>query len=87
MAVKPRPSRRLSLSKKQLQGGIGAELFTLCKGMTADGALTKAEILALRDWLRENRDADIEGVAFLSETLSRIIADGVVSADEQRDLL
>lgn len=78
---------RLSITKTQLQDGIGAELFSLCQGITADGKLTKDEVVALGLWLRENRDAPLPGIAFLSETLNRIIADGHVTRDEQRELL
>lgn len=78
---------RLSITKAQLRDGIGAELFSLCQGITADGKLAKDEVVALGLWLRENRDAPLPGIAFLSETLDRIIADGQVTRDEQRELL
>jgi hypothetical protein len=78
---------RVSLTQTQLQEGIGAELFSLCQGITADGKLAKDEIVALGLWLHRHRDAPLPGIAFLSETLSRIIADGHVTRDEQRELL
>lgn len=80
-------NRRVSLTKKQMQDGIGAELFSLCQGMTADGKLSKDEVVALGEWLRDNRDAQLPGIILLSETLDRIIADGRVTRDEQRELL
>ncbi len=78
---------RVSLTASQLQDGVGAELFSLCQGITADGKLSKEEVVALGLWLRDNRAAPLPGIAFLSETLNRIIADGRVTADEQRELM
>ncbi|HEY1603175.1 MAG TPA: HIRAN domain-containing protein [Pirellulales bacterium] len=49
--------------------------------------MSKDEVLELAAWLRQNRHADLPGIAFLTETLSRIIADGHISRDEQRELL
>jgi hypothetical protein len=77
---------RVSLSKNAIQEGISAELFSICQGITSDGVISKEEIVALGLWLRDNRDADLPGIAFLSETLNRIIADGVVTKDERREL-
>jgi hypothetical protein len=79
--------RRISLSKKQIEDGVGAELFSLCQSISADGRLSKDEIHALDQWLRDNKDGALPGIAFLSATLSRIIADGQVTSDEQRELL
>jgi hypothetical protein len=79
--------RRISLSKSKIEDGIGAELFSLCQGITADGKLSKDEIVALGLWLHDNRDTQLPGIALLSETLNRIIADGRVTRDEQRELM
>ena len=79
--------RRVSLTKTQIQDGIGAELFSLCQGVTADGKLSKDEIVALGMWLHDNRGAQLPAIAFLSETLNRITADGHVTRDERRELL
>jgi hypothetical protein len=78
--------RRVSLSKTKIQEGISAELFSICQGITSDGVISKDEIVALGLWRRDNRDADLPGIAFLSETLNRIIADGVVTKEERREL-
>ena len=78
---------RLSITKAQLQDGIGAELFSLCQGITADGKLSKEEIVTLGVWLRKNREAPLPGIAFLSETLDRIVSDGRVTREEMRELL
>lgn len=77
---------RLSLTKSQLQTGVGAELLALCQAVTEDGVLSKEEIVALRRWLTVNRAADLPAVAFLVATVERIIADGKVTRDEVQDL-
>jgi vacuolar-type H+-ATPase subunit E/Vma4 len=85
---KGQPSNaRVSLSKAQLQEGVGAELYSLCQGMTADGKVSKAEIVALGQWLTDNQNAPLPGIALLTETLKRIVADGRVTRDESRELL
>lgn len=48
---------------------------------------SKDEIVALSLWLRDNQGAQLPGIVFLSETLHRIIADGRVTGDEQRELM
>jgi hypothetical protein len=78
---------RLSLTKAQLQAGLGAELFSLCQGITADGNLSKDEIVALGLWLHKNQGAQLPCIAFLSKTLNKIVADGHVTREEQRELL
>lgn len=78
---------RVSLTAAQIQEGLGAELFSLCQGITADGKLTKAEVITLGLWLRSNKDAPMPGIAMLSETLNRIIADGRVTREEEKELL
>lgn len=87
MASTKPTNARVSLSKSQLIEGAGAELFSLCQGMTADGKISKAEIVALGDWLTDNQDAPLPGIAYLTETLKRIVADGRVTREESSELL
>lgn len=77
---------RLSLTRDQIQAGVGAELLALCQSMTEDGTLSKSEIIALRDWLAANRSSDLPSIDFLATTLERIIADGKVTKDERKEL-
>jgi hypothetical protein len=77
---------RLSLTSTQTQTAIGAELLALCQSVTEDGVLQKEEIKALRDWLRANRECDLPSVGFLCDTVERIIADKVVTREEQAEL-
>lgn len=77
---------RLSLTKTQIQAGVGAELLALCQSVTEDGSLSKDEILAFRDWLQTNRYSDLPAIDFLATTLERIITDGKVTNDERREM-
>jgi hypothetical protein len=78
---------RVSLSKAQLQEAAGAELFSICQGMTADGKVSKDEIVTLGEWLNDNQNGSLPGIDYLTETLRKIISDGRVTRDEQRELL
>lgn len=82
----PPKNPRVSLSKAQIQEGVGAELLTLCQTVTADGVLTLAEINELRAWLDVNRNSDLPAIGFLVATLDRILADGKVTPDERKEL-
>lgn len=88
LTVTPMAARkpRLSLTKTQVQAGVGAELLALCQSMTADGRLTDDEIAELRIWLDTNRSSDLPSVGFLVTTVERILADGIVTAEERREL-
>jgi HIRAN domain-containing protein len=77
---------RSSITKLQRQTAIGAELIELCQTVTEDGHLLDEEVTALRQWLDDNRGADLPAVAFLRQTVERILADGKVTVDERRDL-
>ena len=77
---------RTSLTKAQLEAGVGADLLALCQAVTADGVLSDAEITALREWLDENRAEELPAIGFLTATIDRILADGVVTPEERREL-
>ncbi len=77
---------RLSLTKADIQAGVGAELLALCQSVTEDGRLQKQEIVELTLWLRRNRGSDLPAIAHLAETVERIIADGRVTRDEHDEL-
>jgi len=78
---------RVSLTTIQIREGIGAELFSLCHGITEDGKLGPHEVTELDRWLQRNKSSDLPGIKFLTETLQRILADGRVTRDEQREML
>lgn len=79
-------TRRLSLTKSQIQTGAGAELLALCQSITEDGSLSDQEVDALRQWLRENGSADLPSIEFLTTIVGRIISDGRVTKDERKEL-
>lgn len=78
--------RRTSITKLQRQTGVAADLITLCQAITDDGRLSDEEISALRKWLGANRNAPLPAINFLAETVDRILADGKVTPEEQREL-
>jgi hypothetical protein len=82
----PLKKKRVSLTKAQVQAGIGAELLALCQTVTEDGSLSKEEIVEIRNWLLANRSSDLPAIDFLVATLERIVADGKVTKEERREL-
>ena len=74
---------RTSLTKKQLGTEAGLELLSICQSITADGRVADEEIHALRAWIERNRAAELPAVEFLAATLERVLADGVITAEER----
>lgn len=83
MTEKP---KRLTISKRDQDSTVGAELLSLCQSITTDGMLHPDEIRQLRDWLDHNRASAIPAVEYLLPLIERILADGIVTQDEQREL-
>ncbi len=77
---------RVSITKLQRETAIATDLLDLCTAITEDGHLDDSEVEALRAWLGENRDQPLPAIAYLTETVERILADGRVTPDEHRDL-
>src|SRR4051812_17119866 len=69
----PTRNRRLSLTKRQRADGPGAELLTMLELFLDDGALSDKEIATLDGWLRRHRAADLPAVAYLAETVERVL--------------
>jgi hypothetical protein len=78
--------RRTSITKLQRQTAVGAELIELCETVTEDGHLLDHEVSAIRQWLDENRSADLPAINFLLPTVERILADGRVTTEEREEL-
>jgi hypothetical protein len=76
--------RRISITKLQRRTAAAVELIALCQTITADGSLTDVEIAALKEWLIDNEKIDVPAKDFLLLTVTKILADGRVSA-EKRD--
>ena len=79
-------ARRLSITKLQRNEAAVTDLISICQAATADGTLSDSEIAELQEWTRSNEDLDLPAKDYLSETISRIAADGVITADERRAL-
>lgn len=79
-------NRRVAISKTQRATEAGAELLSLCQTATADGSLSDAEVESLREWLRSQSSSDLPAVPFLFPVVERIVADGVVTPEERREL-
>jgi hypothetical protein len=63
------------------------ELLGLAKGLLADGVVTEAEAMLLRDWTRRHPDAhDYWPISALQLRLERVFADGAIDEGERRDL-
>lgn len=64
-----------------------SEMIGLVKGVLADGVVTAAEAMLLRDWAAAHPEtvATFPGDRLLAR-LERIFADGVVNQEEQEDL-
>jgi len=86
MARDPSAKRRVSLTKTQGQAGVGAELLALCQSITEDGSISKEEILALRAWLKANKNSDLPAVEFLTTTVEEIVEDRRVTNEEIEQL-
>jgi hypothetical protein len=83
MADQPGPTgRRTSLTKKQLETELGAELLSLCQSVTADGVLSESEISDLRSWIAEHSAEDLPAIAHLRQVLEQVLADGKISPEE-----
>jgi hypothetical protein len=64
------------------------ELIGLCRGILADGAIVKEEADFLLAWLQRNREfADCWPLNVLYQRVREALADGVLDADEERELL
>ena len=87
MSVNKPSNTRVSLSKSQLEEGIGAELFSLCQASRPTGGSRRLRLSLLAIGLTLTKTPQLPGVALLTDMLKRIIADGKVTRDEQRDLM
>lgn len=62
-------------------------LIGILKGIAADADINDAEILFLKNWLNQNIDVShIWPVPELTKKIDQILADGVITEDERREL-
>jgi hypothetical protein len=79
-------NRRISITKRQRESDLGAELLSLCQSTTADGRFSDEEIGFLREWLEAHRREDLPAISHLIPVVERITADGVITPDERRGM-
>ena len=63
------------------------QLIGLCKGILADGIITEEELLLLYDWIESCQCTHIYPMSVVADTLERICEDGVVTGEEQIELM
>jgi len=64
------------------------ELIGLCRGVLFDGAVSELEAGALLRWIEANREISQQWPAnVLYRRISRMMADGLLDAEEQRELI
>jgi hypothetical protein len=77
---------RLSLRRGD-HAGVAAELLTILQTITADGRITEEEAKQLSDWLADNTAAaSLPGFHYLNGVLSHALADGLLTADERKEI-
>jgi hypothetical protein len=74
----PKPTKRVTLTAKDIAGGAGRALGELANNVLADGKLTEAEVKEIRAFLDAVPDAAIPAIAFIKEELSRFLSDGII---------
>lgn len=78
---------RVNLTISELRTDSGVQLLDMCRQITADGKLDLQEIITLRKWLRAKCDnRDVAAIPYLSDIMTRITADSVISREEQLEL-
>jgi hypothetical protein len=88
---KPTPSKSkkqsLTLSKSSLTNdALAIDLLNICQSVTADGAISDAEIGHLRQWLKDADESEVSAVAFLRDVVELICKDGVITEEERKQL-
>jgi len=78
--------RRLSLSKAQRETAAGIELLSLCEAVTEDGRISDDEIGLLRGWADHHADCDLPAHEYIAATITKVLADGVISDFERAEV-
>lgn len=77
---------RKSITRAQLGAADAVELLVLCKTVASDGRLEPAELVAIRNWLNQHPDLEIPAALHLRQVLASVLADGVITTDEVREV-
>lgn len=78
--------RRIGLTTADLKHPVAKEFLELLDNIVQDGAITKEEIISLRNWLVKNKDYEIPAVTFLWEKLKEVTSDGKINKDDTKVL-
>lgn len=73
---------RKSLTRKQLEEPVALDLLALLQTVTSDGRLLEPEILAIKEWLEENRNSTLPAIEYLRDSVQTVLADGRVTEME-----
>jgi NAD-dependent DNA ligase len=80
--------RAKTRSPGRIQDRLVDELIGICRGVIADGIVDEQEAIFIGQWIEAHRDiADRWPVNILYARLTEMLKDGVLSANEQMDLL
>jgi predicted ATPase len=80
-------SPRVTLTKKNIESDIGAELLQLLEEITADGELSDEEITKLKKWLDNiPSDANMYTISFLKEMIIDALKDGFIDQEERNQI-
>ncbi len=77
-----------SRSGSRIQDRLIDELIGICRGVIADGRVDEQEAIFIGQWIESHREiADKWPVNVLYARLTEMLRDGILSRDEQGDLL
>lgn len=74
--------RHVTLSRAERETPAGRELIILLTELSADGNVSREEMVRLRAWLEVDRGVEFPALSFLHETIEQISSDGEVTEDE-----
>lgn len=84
--ARPRMPAGQAGSVAEVKGYLG-ELIGLCKGILADGVNSEEELMLLYNWIELCPYTHIYPMSTIADTLERICEDGVVTSDDQIELM
>src|SRR5688500_337101 len=77
-------SPRVTLTKKNIESDVGAELLRILEGITEDGELSDEEIAKLKKWLDNiPSDANMYAISFLKEMITDALQDEFIDQEER----
>jgi hypothetical protein len=81
-----RRKTRRSITREQSSEGIAAELLSVCDNITADGSISDDEVHELKSWLERNEESELPAISFLSDVISIVLQDNVVTTEERKQI-